>query len=212
MEAFHYRYHPLAQRMLEIVESGELGKLHVVEASFAFPLPRFSDIRYQPNLAGGALMDAGCYAVHMVRLLGGATTDGEPRVVHAQAKLHKPGVDRAMRADLRFPAGHTGRVLCSMWSSTVLKISVRAIGEHGEMSVINPLAPQLWHRLSVRTKEGKRVEHLTRRHTYDYQLDAFTAAVLRGEPVLTPPADSIANMTVIDDIYRAAGLSPRLPS
>jgi predicted dehydrogenase len=212
MEAFHYRYHPLAARMLEIVESGELGKLQVVEATFAFPLPRFDDIRYQLGLAGGAMMDAGCYAVHMVRLLGGATTDGEPSVVHAEAKLHKPDVDRAMRADLRFPAGHTGRVQCSMWSSTVLKIAARAIGEHGEMSVINPLAPQMWHRLSLRTKEGKRVEHLTRRHTYDYQLDAFTAAVLRGEPVLTPPADSIANMTVIDDIYRAAGLSPRVPS
>ena len=212
MEAFHYRYHPLAARMLEIVESDELGKLQVVEATFAFPLPRFNDIRYQLSLAGGAMMDAGCYAVHMVRSLGGASTGGEPSVVHAEAKLHKPDVDRAMRADLRFPGGHTGRVRCSMWSSTVLKIAARAIGEHGEMSVINPLAPQLWHRLSVRTKEGKRVEHLTRRHTYDYQLDAFTAAVLRGEPVLTPPADSIANMTVIDDIYRAAGLSPRVPS
>ena len=212
MEAFHYRYHPVARRMLEIVESGELGKLQVVEATFAFPLPRFGDIRYQFELAGGAMMDAGCYAVHMVRMLGGAATGGEPGVVHAEAKLHKPNVDRAMRADLRFPAGHTGRVRCSMWSSTVLRISARAIGEHGEMSVINPLAPQMWHRLSVRTKQGKRVEHLSRRPTYDYQLDAFTAAVLRGEPILTPPADSIANMTVIDEIYRAAGLSPRVPS
>ncbi len=212
MEAFHYRYHPVARRMLEIVESGELGKLQVVEATFAFPLPRFDDIRYQFDLAGGAMMDAGCYAVHMVRMLGGAMSGGEPSVVHAEAKLHKPDVDRAMRADLRFPAGHTGRVRCSMWSSTVLKISARAIGEHGEMSVVNPLAPQLWHRLSVRTKQGRRVEHLSGRASYDYQLDAFAGAVLHGEPILTPPADSIANMAVIDDIYTAAGLSPRVPS
>jgi predicted dehydrogenase len=212
MEAFHYRYHPLARRMLEIVESGELGGLQVVDATFAFPLPRFNDIRYQFDLAGGAMMDAGCYAVHMVRMMGGAATGGEPSVVHAEAKLHKPNVDRAMRADLRFPAGHTGRVRCSMWSSTVLKIAARAIGEHGEMSVANPLAPQMWHRLSVRTRAGKRVEHVSRRASYDYQLDAFTAAVLRGEPILTPPADSIANMSVIDGIYTAAGLSPRVPS
>ena len=212
MEAFHYRYHPVALRMAEIVASGELGRLQVVEANFAFPLPKFDDIRYQFDLAGGAMMDAGCYAVHMVRMLGGAAAEGEPSVVHAEAKLHKPDVDRAMRADLRFPGGHTGRVHCSMWSSTVLKISARAIGEHGELSVINPLAPQMWHRLSVRGKQGKRVEHLSKRATYDYQLDAFTAAVLRGEPVLTPPADSIANMAVIDDIYTAAGMSPRVPS
>jgi predicted dehydrogenase len=209
MEAFHYRYHPLAQRMREIVESGELGELQVVEASFCFPLPKFSDIRYNFDLAGGALMDAGCYAVHMVRLLGGARTNGEPEVVRAKAKLRGANIDRAMRADLRFPAGHTGRILCSMWSSDVLKISARAVGEHGELSVFNPLTG---HRLSVRTKEGKRVERLSKRATYAYQLDAFAAAVLRGEPVLTPPADSIATMTVIDSIYTSAGLPVRQPS
>jgi predicted dehydrogenase len=212
MEAFHYRYHPLAQRMKEIVESGELGKLQVVEASLCFPLPKFKDIRYNFDLAGGALMDAGCYAVHIVRLLGGAQTGGEPEIVQAEAKLRGSNIDRAMRADIRFPAGHTGRIRCSMWSADILKLSARAIGEHGEMSVINPTTPQLWHRLSVRTKEGKRVEHLSRRPSYDYQLDAFAAAVLRGQPVLTPPADSIANMTVIDSIYTAAGLPVRQPS
>jgi predicted dehydrogenase len=212
MEAFHYRYHPVAQRMQEIVESGELGKLQVVQASFCFPLPKFDDIRYNFDLAGGALMDAGCYAVHMVRLLGGATANGEPEVTRADAKLRGANVDRAMRADLRFPAGHTGRVLCSMWSADVFKLSARAIGEHGELTVLNPLAPQMWHRISVRTKEGKRVERLSRRASYAYQLDAFAAAVLRGEPVLTPPADSIANMAVIDSIYTSAGLPIRQPS
>jgi predicted dehydrogenase len=212
MEAFHYRYHPVARRMLEIVESGELGKLQVVEASFCFPLRKFDDIRYNFDLAGGALMDAGCYAVHMVRLLGGARTNGEPEIVRADAKLRSPNVDRAMHADLRFPAGHTGRIRCSIWSSDVFRISARAIGEHGEMSVLNPIAPQMWHRISVRTKEGKRVERLSKRASYAYQLDGFAAAVLHGEPVLTPPADSIATMTVIDSIYTAAGLPIRQPS
>ncbi|MEV8403783.1 Gfo/Idh/MocA family protein [Streptomyces niveus] len=208
MEAFHYRYHPLAQRMQEIVESGELGKLQAVEASFCFPLPKFSDIRYNFDLAGGALMDAGCYAVHMIRLLGGAEAGGEPEVVRAEAKLRGANIDRAMRADLRFPAGHTGRIRCSMWSSDVFKISARAVGERGELSVFNPLTG---NRISMRGKEGKRVERVSKRATYAYQLDAFAAAVLRGEPVLTPPADSIANMTVIDAIYTSAGLPLRQP-
>ncbi|TDD49985.1 Gfo/Idh/MocA family oxidoreductase [Kribbella antibiotica] len=208
MEAFHNRYHPLAQRMQEIVESGELGKLRLVEASFCFRLPMFSDIRYNFDLAGGALMDAGCYAVHIVRRLGGAGTGGEPEVVSAEAKLRGANIDRAMRAELRFPAGHIGRVQCSMWSSAVFKISARAVGEYGELSVFNPLTG---HRLSVTTKAGKRVEHLSKRTTYAYQLDAFAGAVLHAEPVLTPPADSIANMTVIDSIYTAAGLPIRQP-
>src|SRR5262249_55558375 len=68
MEAFHYRYHPLAARMAAIVSSGELGTLREIRTAVCFPLPRFGDIRYQWDLAGGALMDAGCYAVHMARL------------------------------------------------------------------------------------------------------------------------------------------------
>ncbi len=154
MEAFHYRYHPLTLRAEEIIASGELGTLQHVEAALCFPLPKFSDIRYNYELAGGATMDAGCYAVHMARTFGGAS----PQVVSAQAKLRDPRVDRAMTADLRFPAGHTGRVRCSMWSSRLLQISVRVIGEHGELRILNPVMPQLFHRLSVRSRAGKRVE------------------------------------------------------
>src|ERR1700744_5281045 len=113
MEAFHYRYHPLALRIERIIASGELGKLERVEATVCFPLPKFSDIRYNYALAGGATMDAGCYAVHIVRTFGGAT----PEVVSAQAKLRDPQVDRAMTAELQFEGGHGGRVRCSMWST-----------------------------------------------------------------------------------------------
>jgi len=205
MEAFHYRYHPLAERMRTIVRSGELGALRHVEASFCFPLPKFSDIRYRYDLAGGAMMDAGCYAVHMARLLGGE----EPTVVSARAKLHSPQVDRAMTVELSFPSGHTGRTTCSMWSSDVLRLQAKAKGDRGRLEVFNPLAPQTWHRLKAETETGTRVEHLVRRPTYTYQLEAFCAAVLRGEPIFTPPPDSVANMRVIDAAYRAAGLKPR---
>ena len=74
MEAFHYRYHPLAHRMREVVASGELGTIRRVETALCFPLPKFSDIRYQYDLAGGATMDVGTYTVHMARLLGGEET------------------------------------------------------------------------------------------------------------------------------------------
>ncbi len=208
MEAFHYRYHPLTLRAEQIIASGELGKLERVEAAMCFPLPKFSDIRYNYSLAGGATMDAGCYAVHMARTFGGST----PEVVAAQAKLRDPEIDRAMTADLRFAVGHTGRARCSMWSSDLLRISARVIGDQGELRVLNPVAPQFFNRLAVRSADGKRVEHFARRASYAYQLDAFAAAVLRGEPVKTTPEDAVENMTVIDAIYRAAGLPLRKPS
>jgi predicted dehydrogenase len=205
MEAFHWRYHPLAQRMVEIVRGGELGPLRQVGASLCFPLPLFSDIRYRYDLGGGALMDAGCYTVHIVRTLGGE----EPEVVGATPKLHTADVDRAMRAELRFPSGHTATISCSMWSTSLLRLHARAVGERGEMRVFNPTTPQLYHRLKVTVDGHSRVERLPRKPTYEYQLDAFCAAVLHGDDTLTPPSDSIANMRVIDAIYQAAGMKVR---
>lgn len=207
MEAFHYRYHPMTARIEEIIASGELGELRQVHTALSFPLPRFSDIRYQYQLAGGALMDAGCYAVHMARTFGGAT----PEVVSAQAKLRDPLVDRAMTAQLRFPAGHTGTIRCSLWSSNLLQISARVIGERGELRALNPLMPQYFHRLRVSSPDGRRVERFIHRASYAYQLDAFADAVLRGVAVRTTPEDAIENMSVIDAIYQAAGLPLRQP-
>jgi predicted dehydrogenase len=206
MEAFHYRYHPSTLRAEQIIASGELGKLERVEAAMCFPLPKFSDIRYNYSLAGGATMDVGCYVVHMVRTFGGST----PEVVSAQAKLRDPRVDRAMTAELRFAAGHTGRVRCSLWSSDLFRLSAKVVGDRGELRVLSPVAP--FRRLSVRSADGNRVERFPPRATYAYQLDVFAAAVLRGEPVKTTPEDAIENMTVIDAIYRAAGLPLRKPA
>jgi predicted dehydrogenase len=205
MEAFHYRYHPLMARAVELLREGAVGEVTRVETELSFPLPRFSDIRYSYELAGGALMDAGCYAVHSLRTLG----PGEPTVVRATAKLRSSTVDRAMTAELRFDSGATGQVRCSMWSNRLLGVSARVRGTAGELRIFNYLAPQAYHRLTVRSGGRRRSERVKGEPTYTCQLRAFAAAVLDGQPVLTPPSDSIANMTVIDAIYEAAGLPLR---
>jgi predicted dehydrogenase len=205
MEAFHYRYHPLMTRVLGLLADSVIGRIHHVEAELSFPLPKFSDIRYRLDLAGGALMDAGCYAVHCVRQLG----SGEPTVVDATAKLRSPGVDRAMTAWLRFPDGATGRVTCSMWSRRLLSVSAKAVGDQGEIRITNFVAPQIFNRLTVRTRAARWSERVAGEPTYNCQLRAFAAAVRDGAEVLTPPSDAVANMRVIDDCYLAAGLRPR---
>jgi predicted dehydrogenase len=205
MEAFHWRYHPLAARMLEVIAGGELGEIRRIQAALCFPLPRFKDIRWQLPLAGGALMDAGCYPVHMVRTLAGS----EPTVVNASAKLHSVGVDRRMEAELAFADGLTGGILASMWSSTLLRMSVVVTGTRATMKVFNPTSPHMFNRLSISGAKGKHHERVPGAPTYDYQLEAFRAAVQEGAQTLTPPEDAVANMRVIDDIYLAAGLEPR---
>jgi predicted dehydrogenase len=99
-----------------------------------------------------------------------------------------------------------------MWSRTLLKIFARVVGERGELRITNPVMPQLWHKLVVTRGGVRRVERLSKRPTYEFQLQAFCDAVLRGAPTLTPPSDAVANMRVIDAIYRAAGMHPRQPS
>lgn len=207
MEAIQYRYHPLTLRTEQIIASGELGTLEQLDIALCVLLPQFSGNRYDYACAGGALMDAGSYVVNMARTFGGST----PKVVAAQAKLRSPRVDRAMTADLRFAAGHTGRVRCSLWSSDLYRASAKVVGDRGELRVLSPAAPHLFPRLAIRSAAGKRVERFPRRISYEYQLEAFAAAVLRGVPVRTTPEDAVENMTVIDGIYRAAGLPVREP-
>lgn len=207
MEAFHYRYHPVAARMREIAQSGELGELRRIETSMCIPLPLPNDIRYRYDLGGGAVMDVGCYAIHMNRLVAGS----EPTVVSATARLAKPKVDRWTRAELRYSDGLSGSMTCALWSSSLLKISVKVTGDRGTLKVFNPTGPQMGYRMTVRTggkKQRVKVEG-ARKPTYTYQLEAFADAVLRDAPVLTPPSDSVANMRVIDAIYQAVGLPVR---
>jgi predicted dehydrogenase len=208
MEAFHYRYHPLFARVRELVTTGAVGTVRTIEAALCFPLLSGKDIRWDRALAGGATMDAGCYPIHMIRHLAGS----EPEVTAARARLRSPGIDRFMETDLRFADGVTGRATCSMLSAQLLSIRLRVHGDDGEIRVLNPLAPDRFHRLTIRSKGEKHVEHSTRRATYDFQLEAFARAVERGDPVVTGPDDAIANMVVIDAVYRAAGLEPRRPT
>jgi predicted dehydrogenase len=208
METCQFRYHPLTLRVEQILASGELGKLKSVDVSLCVMLRDHSGNAYNYDFAGGAAMVAGSYLVHMLRTFGGST----PKVVSAQAKLRDPRVDRAMKAELRYAGGHTGRLRCALWSSDLFRASAKVVGERGELRWLSPAAPNLLPLLSVRSTAGKRVERFSRRPPFAYQLDAFAAAVLRGEPVRTTPEEAVENMAVIDGIYRAAGLPIRMPS
>jgi predicted dehydrogenase len=205
MEAFHWRYHPLAERMVRLATDGTLGRVERIETSMCVPLPLPGNIRYDYALGGGATMDTGCYAVHMLRHLAGA----EPRVTRAEARLSSPHVDRAMEAEVAFADGRTGRIRCSLFSARLLDISARVVGDRGELYVLNPVAPQYYHRLVLRTAEGKRVERVPGRSTYEHQLRAFAQAAANGGRVVTSPQDAVANMRVIDAVYEAAGLPLR---
>ncbi len=213
MEAFHPIYHPLAERMRAIVASGELGPIRHVEAHFCTLMWRRNDIRLSYDLGGGALMDLGCYPVRLVRHV----LQAEPRVVGATATCHTPQVDRKMVLDLQIPQPNgtdiSGRITCAFWSRRLLRITLKVVGEAGEMHVVNPVLPHLLHWVRVRTATGTRVERSPGQSTYAGQLHAFVQSIRSGgeENRDRHGWDGVANMRVIDAAYRAAGLALRQP-
>ncbi|MCH5670824.1 Gfo/Idh/MocA family protein [Streptomyces gilvus] len=209
MEAFHYLFHPVTRRLHEIVESGEIGELRAVETLVAIPAPPDADPRWSLALAGGAVMDLGCYSLHAVRMLA-PWAGGAPRLVSARGgeRAGAPGVDEWLDAELEFPNGATGSARCHM-AYDELEMSCRIIGTEGEVSAPNFVLPQLDDRVVVRTARGERTERLGTRSSYTYQLEAFAARVRGGAPLPLGPKDAVATMTLIDACYRAAGFEPR---
>lgn len=209
VEAFHYRYHPVALRLLDAVGSGEIGELRHVEVHMEIPAPADTDPRWSLPLAGGGLMDVGCYGLHLHRALG-ASAGGEPQLTAAtgRERAGAPGVDEWMRVELAFPGGATGVVHSSMCADAV-RMSARLVGSRGEVYAHNFAVPHRDDRVVVTAGGQEREERLGTRPSYAYQLDAFTAHVRDGVPVPTDAEDAVATAELIDECYRAAGFDPR---
>jgi predicted dehydrogenase len=108
-EAYPYRAQPQTLKMRELLAAGAIGRLQFVQAAFGFPLADPSNIRMNPALAGGALMDAGCYPVSLVRTIAGE----RPLRVQAMAGWAESGVDRTLVASMEFASGLLAQISCS---------------------------------------------------------------------------------------------------
>ncbi|HET7398136.1 MAG TPA: Gfo/Idh/MocA family oxidoreductase [Intrasporangium sp.] len=208
-EGFHYLWHPLVERLHAILASGELGELRHVETVMDMPAPDAGDPRWSLELAGGALMDLGCYSLHSMRILA-PFAGGEPELVSATGgeRQGSPGVDEWLTAELQFPSGVTGTAGCNM-ASDHHQMSHRLVGTSGEAVIKDFVNPHHDDRLVVTTRTGSRTEHLGRRSSYTYQLEAFTRAVRTGVRARTDATDAVKTMRLIDQCYEAVGLHPR---
>ncbi len=205
VEAFHYRYHPLADRVRDLISGGAIGRLTHAEGNFSVPMAP-DNIRFDWNLAGGATMDLGCYPLHMIRYFSGLT----PRVIAAKARLGPPNIDLAMEAALELAPGVTARMTCSMAADAQLGASFLARGDRGELQVSNPVGPHWGHQLTIITPAGTSSETVPGETSYTHQLRALVRA-LRGDRSAFPTdaGDAVVGMRIIDEVYRAAGLPMR---
>jgi predicted dehydrogenase len=211
LEGFHYYFHPATRRALALTADGTLGEITHVEVRMAMPAPADTDPRWSFELAGGALMDLGCYGMHVMRMLGALQAPGlagRPSVVRARAEQRSPDVDAWCDVDIVFPGGATGLSANSMVAEHY-SFTIRIVGTSGDVLVHDFIRPNRDDRVTVRTPRGVTEERLGTRASYTYQLEAFAAHVSSGAALPFGTADAVANMAMVDAAYRAAGLPPR---
>lgn len=215
MEAFHYRYHPLMLRLEHVLDAGELGEVTRAEIDMLMPPPASTDPRWSLALAGGSLMDVGCYALDLARFLG-RWLGGAPRILHASAVQDRanPGVDAELTARLAYPCGATALVRSGMRHRT-LRFGFRIHGTRGSIEAPAFVLPMNDDRLisSLKVKglpwRRRRIEHMGTTPTFTYQLQAFAAAIRDGAPLRHDLDDALDQMSLIDATYQAAGMMPR---
>jgi predicted dehydrogenase len=209
LEAFHYPHHPFAKRVRDLLDTNVLGRVVGASASFQIPRERIvpGNIRLDYALSGGALMDAGCYAVHALRHLL-----GEPgAVVEASAEVEPASsqVDLRMRAELAFAADRIGTVHASFLAEERADVVVMIEGVHGRLLVQSLYVPQWGGTLRLEWNGRVYEEQADPTPSYVFQLRELVRCVRDGAPVLTSVEDGVLNMQAIDAIYRSAGLRLR---
>ncbi len=200
MEAFMYRHHPKTRRLREIFESGEIGEPRVVRMRFHFKTARpDTDIRYDPDLAGGALRDVGCYCVSLASYLTGSAPDS----LAAIARLAESGIDEQFSAALGFGNELLAVFDCGMFSP--LDVGVEVLGTEGRATVAMPWYAHL-EPLSIDVERGGETTTVSTPgpNAYRLEIDNVCAAA-RGEatPEVTPE-ETVRNLTTIERLLEVA--------
>jgi predicted dehydrogenase len=207
VEGFHYLFHPIINRMFGLLDNGTLGALQHVEVVMKMPEPKPDDARWSLQLAGGCVMDLGCYGLHVTRQLA-RFAGGAPTIVAACAIERSPGVDASFDIDLRFPTTASGSIITSMTADRY-EMTLRLIGDKGEAFAHDYMLQYGDDRIEITTDTSATVEHLGTRSTYTYQLQAFADHLAHGTALPLDVDDAVTNMQYIDTAYTAAGMSPR---
>ena len=207
MEAFMYRAHPQTAKVVELVRDGAIGEVRQLDASHGFAAPFDPASRLHSNeLAGGGILDVGCYPVSFARLIAGE----EPEDIAGFATLGETGVDRWACALLRFPSGMLARVATAV--SVALDNKVRIFGSEGSIHVDAPwfgAGPDgRWRFTLVRRGQQETVDGAAK-PIYVEEVDAVSESLAAGdlESPSMPWADSLGQARALDRWRAQAGVA-----
>jgi predicted dehydrogenase len=164
------------------------------------PERRIDDIRLKKEMAGGALMDVGCYCVNVIRLMTGE----EPERVTASAKWTDSGVDMNLVGTLEFPSGALAHFGCGF--DAVFNSSYEILGDKGRILAETGFVAEPDAEQTVHVWRGSKHEAIAIPGVDHYQLMAedFADALLNGRPPRYDPQDAVENMRVLDRLYVSA--------
>lgn len=196
-EAFMYRFHPQTQHVKSMIDAGAVGNMNMMAATFTFDITgREDDIRLQKGLAGGGLMDVGCYCVNVMRFMTGE----EPEAVQAMARKGAE-VDEMLTGLLAFPSGVLGHFDCGFRAIVTNTYEIR--GPKGRIVVDPAFTPDLNSDTAIHYYHDGEHESINIPAVDQYQLmvEDFADAFLNKRPPRFQPQDAVQNMAVIDDLY-----------
>jgi D-xylose 1-dehydrogenase (NADP+, D-xylono-1,5-lactone-forming) len=205
MEAFMYRHNPQTKRLQDLVGEGAIGRLRLIRAAFSFPLADSPNVRLDPALDGGGLMDVGCYCVSGARLLA-----GEPVQVYGEHVAATTGVDDVFTGSMRFSGDVLAEIDCGL--ALPMRDELEAIGEKGSIFLDDP-----WHCrkpvLELRSAEGAEQIALEPVDSYRLELENMSDAISGRAELLLGRDDAVGQARAMEALYRAAaeGVPVALP-
>lgn len=197
MEAFAYRQSPLTRKVKEIIDSGILGKLKLIDSRFGYFLANEADVRLSESLAGGATYDVGCYNLNLIRYLAGS----EPVSVQATGQISmKFCVDEGSSILMKFEDGLEAFAYCSLAISPSCQYVV--IGEKGSLTVPDEFNSKGTTKIIVVTGDKTEEIIIECPDNYMLEIEQFGRVVAGDESPLITYDDSLGNAAVIDESLR----------
>ncbi len=175
MEAFMYRYHPRTRRAVELCRELDIRS---VKARFQFRLDDPNDFRFDPDLAGGSLMDVGCYAVNAARLFL-----GEPEQVYATTTTIDNGVETELTAILEYEDGVTAEISSAFTRAATQQYRIEAT--NGWLEASEPFLPQSddGTKLEYQIDGRRATEYFDHVNQYALEIKHFVDCIETGKPL-----------------------------
>jgi predicted dehydrogenase len=216
LEAFAYRCHPQTSRLVEVLRSGIVGEVRMIDAVFGYDAgPKPENYLLVRELGGGSMLDVGCYTTSMARLVAATSMEvevAESVDVTGAASVGTAGVDLSAAATVLFEGGPLARVACSIEAN--LESAVRIYGSDGRITVPSPWlpgrkAPEPAIILERRGAEPEVISTAVDAGVYTVEVDVVNELVRAGErsPRVMSWDDSLANMRTLDRWRSAAGIT-----